>query len=132
MFQAVETYRKENTKKSVNPILDTLKTVVMLLLIATVIISVFALVIDMFKYPEDYDSIAYASFMRDLEHGDEHAMEYYKENYIANDRYLFDGAITMRLMCEKYNLDFDMTYELYKNTDMTAQQFYNRVVRDLV
>ena len=132
MFQAVENYRKENAKKSVNPILDTLKSVVVLLLIITFIISIFVFVVDMFKYPEDHDSIAYASFMRDLEAGDEWAMEYYKENYIANDRYLFDGAITMRLMCEKYDLDFDTIYELYKNTDMTAQQFYNRVVRDLV
>ena len=87
---------------------------------------------DVIQHPERYNTHTRNDLREDLDAGDVEAIEYYKSEYIADDVYLYSGPITFKLMCEKYGLDFDTIYELYKDTDMSAQQFYNRIVKDII
>jgi len=82
---------------------------------------------------EMYDTVARKSFKNDLNNGDEEAIERYKNEYIENDKYLFNGPLTIKLMAEKYDLDSNELYEIYVDSDYdTAQDFYKHYVKDLV
>lgn len=88
----------------------------------TIIIVIF--VVDMFRHYEKYDSVARYQLMLDLEQGDEKAREYYQDNYIKDDLYLFDGNISFDMFADKYNItDKDSVYQEYKNSGLTLNQF---------
>lgn len=91
-------------------------------LVIAIIIIVF--VVDMFKHYEKYDSVARYQLMLGLERGDEEAKEYYQDNYISDDIYLFDGDISFNMFADKYNItDKDSVYQKYKNSGLSLHQF---------
>ena len=87
-------------------------------------ILIIIFVADMFKHYEKYDSVARYQLMLDLERGDTEAIEYYKDNYISDDLYLFDGDISFNMFAEKYNIiDKDSVYQDYKESGLSLHQF---------
>lgn len=91
-------------------------------LVITIIIVIFAS--DVFRHYEKYDSVARYQLMLDLERGDEKAKEYYQDNYISDDIYLFDGDISFNMFADKYGItDKDSVYQEYKNSGLTLNQF---------
>lgn len=88
----------------------------------TILIIIF--IIDMFKHYEKYDSVARYQLMLDLEQGDTEAIEYYKDNYIKDDLYLFDGDISFDMFAEKYNIiDKDTVYQDYKESGLSLNNY---------
>ena len=78
----------------------------------------------MFRHYEKYDSVARYQLMLDLERGDEEAEEYYKDNYISDDLYLFDGDISFNMFAEKYNIiDKDSVYQDYKESGLSLNDY---------
>lgn len=94
----------------------------MFFIVIAILIIIF--IVDMFKHYEKYDSVARYQLMLDLERGDEEAEEYYYDNYVKDDLYLFDGDISFNMFAEKYNIiDKDTVYQEYKNSGLTLNQF---------
>ena len=114
-----KTRKAKNTRKNVkrSRIIGNL-----FFLVITIILVIF--VVDMFRHYEKYDSVARYQLMLDLERGDEKAKEYYQDNYINDDLYLFDGDISFDMFADKYNIiDKDNVYQEYKNSGLTLNQF---------
>ena len=114
-----KTRKTKNTRKNVkrSRIIGNL-----FFLVITIIIVIF--VVDMFRHYEKYDSVARYQLMLDLERGDEKAKEYYQDNYINDDLYLFDGDISFDMFADKYGItDKDSVYQEYKNSGLTLNQF---------
>lgn len=87
-------------------------------------ILIIIFVADMFKHYEKYDSVARYQLMLDLERGDTEAIEYYKDNYISDDLYLFDGDISFNMFAEKYNIiNKDSVYQDYKNSGLSLNDY---------
>lgn len=100
------------------------KRIISRIFFIVIAILIIIFVVDMFKHYEKYDSVARYQLMLDLEKGDEEAEEYYKDNYIKDDLYLFDGDISFNMFAEKYNIiDKDSVYQDYKNSGLTLNQF---------
>lgn len=79
---------------------------------------------------EMFDSISLNNLRGELNNGDKEAIEYYKENFIARNNYVFDGPLTIRLMAEQYGLDYAEVMQQYKNGDYeSAQEFYELVIK---
>lgn len=94
----------------------------MFFIVIAILIIIF--IVDMFKHYEKYDSVARYQLMLDLEKGDEEAEEYYYNNYVKDDLYLFDGDISFNMFADKYNItDKDNVYQEYKNSGLTLNQF---------
>lgn len=111
----MERKNKKNVKK--NRIIGNL-----FFIVVAIIIVIF--VVDMFRHYEKYDSVARYQLMLDLERGDEKAREYYIDNYISDDIYLFDGDISFNMFADKYNItDKDSVYQEYKNSGLSLNQF---------
>lgn len=89
--------------------------------------------IDRLNAPEIYSSTMRADLLRGLESNDPEMLEYYKIAYIDKNIYLFDGPLTFKLMCEKYDLDVKLYTTLYDEAEYTSiQDFYNDIVKDIV
>lgn len=100
------------------------KRIVSRVFFIAIAILIIIFVVDMFKHYEKYDSVARYQLMLDLERGDEEAEEYYYDNYISDDVYLFDGDISFNMFAEKYNIiDKDSVYQDYKDSGLTLNQF---------
>ena len=125
MFKDVEEYRTKSVK-------DDLVQIAKVLIGIILIIVSFAVIIDGIRYPECYMAHARSDFMNDIESGDADAIERYRDKFIEPDRYIYDGPITIKMMCEKYELDYESVWTLYKKSNMTAQDFYNKVISDIV
>lgn len=114
-----KTRKVKNTRKNVKSIGN------LFFLVITIIIVIF--VVDMFQHYEKYDSVARYQLMLDLERGDEKAREYYQDNYINDDLYLFDGDISFDMFADKYGIaDKDSVYQQYKNSGLTLNQFVKK------
>lgn len=99
------------------------KIVKRLLFIVEVIIMV-VFIADMFKHYERYDSVARYRLMLDLEKGNKEAEEYYQDNYIKDDLYLFDGDISFNMFAEKYNIsNKDAVYQDYKDSGLSLNEY---------
>lgn len=94
----------------------------MFFIVIAILIIIF--VVDMFKHYEKYDSVARYQLMLDLEKGDEEAEEYYYNNYVKDDLYLFDGDISFNMFVEKYNIiDKDTIYQDYKESGLSLNDY---------
>lgn len=94
----------------------------MFFIVIAILIIIF--VVDMFKHYEKYDSVARYQLMLDLEKGDEEAEEYYYNNYVKDDLYLFDGDISFNMFAEKYNIiDKDTVYQDYKESGLSLNDY---------
>lgn len=58
--------------------------------ILVLIIALFVITIDVIRFPEWYMSTWRYQLKNDIENGEETAIEYYENTYIANGRILFD------------------------------------------
>lgn len=76
------------------------------------------------KYPEQMSSVERYHFMCDLNDNEEEAIERYEEAYISRDVYLFDGPCTIKMCCKKYNLDYDVISQDYKESNYQSFQEY--------
>ena len=93
------------------------------IIIVIIMVAVFA---DVFKHYERYDTVAKYHLMLDLEKGDSEALEYYKDNYISDDIYLFDGDISFNLFAEKYSIkaeEKDRVKQDYKNSGLSLNEY---------
>lgn len=100
------------------------KKIVSRVFFIAIAILIIIFVADMFKHYEKYDSVARYQLMLDLERGDTEAIEYYKDNYISDDLYLFDGDISFDMFAEKYNIiDKDTVYQDYKNSGLSLNDY---------
>lgn len=100
------------------------KRIVSRIFFIAIAILIIIFVVDMFKHYEKYDSVARYQLMLDLEKGDEEAEEYYKNNYISDDVYLFDGDISFNMFAEKYNIiDKDSVYQDYKESGLSLNDY---------
>lgn len=93
--------------------------------IIAVIIIIF-IAVDFFKHYEKYDSVSRYYLMLDLENGNDEALEYYKDKYISDDIYLFDGDISFDLFAEKYNIEGEekeMVKQDYKNSGLSLNGY---------
>lgn len=107
--------KTRNFKRIVSNIISILIVVVMIVVL-----------IDAFKHYERYDTVAKYHLMLDLEKGDDEALEYYKDKYISDDIYLFDGDISFNLFAEKYNIkgeEKDRVKQDYKNSGLTLNEY---------
>ena len=67
-----------------------MKKLFMLLFVLLVIIPLLLLTVDFIRFPECYLSTWKYQLERDIESGEETAVAYYKNTYLANGRILFD------------------------------------------
>lgn len=91
-----------------------------------IVIIMVAVLADVFKHYERYDTVAKYHLMLDLEKGDSEALEYYKDNYISDDIYLFDGDISFNLFAEKYSIkaeEKDRVKQDYKNSGLSLNEY---------
>jgi len=80
---------------------------------------------------EMYSSVSRYHFMQDLNNNDSEAIERYKNHYIANDKYLFDGPLTIGLMAQKYGIDSNELYNIYVESGYeSAQEFFEDYVQN--
>lgn len=78
---------------------------------------------------EEYSSTMANTLRMELNDGNPEYIEYYKEKFIDNDRYLFDGPKTFELMGEKYGVSGETLMDLYeKSTCESAQEFHDTYV----
>lgn len=100
------------------------KNIISRIFFIVIAILIIIFIADMFKHYEKYDSVAKHQLMLDLERGDEEAEEYYYDNYVKDDLYLFDGDISFNMFAEKYNIiDRDTVYQDYKESGLSLHQF---------
>lgn len=62
----------------------------LLIIILSVLITLFILVVDVIKYPETYFTTWKYQLQEDIKSGDIEAIEYYQEHYISKGRNLFN------------------------------------------
>lgn len=96
------------------------------LLLVLIVFIMVLFISDIYKHYEKYDTVARYHLMLDLEKGDKEALEYYKDNYINEDIYLYDGNISFKLFAEKYNLseeEKETIYKEYKASDLSLNKF---------
>lgn len=106
-----------------------LKVSIVLMVAITIIVMGLAVAKTM-KYPETISAHSIHDFMIELESGNEERLEDYRDRYIENDYYLFNGDITFRLMCEKYDLDIEMMKYMYEKSEYESiQSFFNNVIK---
>lgn len=75
-------------------------------------------------YPEQVSSTQRYHLMNELNRGDEQAIEYYRDRYIARDVYLFDGDLSFSLFVEKYGIiNVDSVYRQYKASGKSLDDF---------
>jgi hypothetical protein len=93
-----------------------------------VLIITVLVVVDFVRFPEAYMTINASQLRNDLNNGDEEAIEYYYENYILNDKYIFDGPTTLNLVARRYNISEDL-YAVYSANNYTS---VNKFIKDYV
>lgn len=99
-------------------------------IIIIAIVSYMGILIHEFvEYPEMYVSHFRHDLLISLESGDEEKIEEYRIRFIENDKYFFDGDLTFKMMCERYNLDYEHTKYMYEQSDYeTIQKFFDNVI----
>ena len=70
------------------------------------------------------------SFMLSLDSGNEEALEHYQKDYIDQHIYLFNGDLTLRMMAEQHNVDYELFKAFYESTELeNLQQFYDEYIK---
>lgn len=108
-------------KRTITKRRNTVTPIIMLL--AIIVMTIF-MVRSISKYPEQYSTIVMNSLRMELNEGNADAIERYKSVYIENDKYLFNGPLTIELCAEKYNLNFDEVYNDFINSGYDNFQNY--------
>jgi len=122
-------YRRQSKKRARYNRVKTIVTNIVIFIAVIAAGSLLMLHID--DNIEVYSSTRNYQFMMDLNNGDREAIERYESHYIARDKYLFNGPLTIELMAEKYNIDFEELYEIYEESGYeSAQKFFKDYVQN--
>ena len=114
--------KKRKTKKLVRSIIA--------LVIIPLILGIFGA--QAISRVEKYSTQAKYQFMQDLESGNEEAMALYKRDYIDKNEYLYNGDITLKLMAEKFNIDFEVLKSFYNTTSLESlQELHDKYLVDI-
>lgn len=99
----------------------------MAVIVASLITMIY-LFIETLMMPE----LCFTTFKNDLRiqcnAGNVECIMRYKDVYISKDKYIFNGPLTIRLMAEKYGLDYDDLYYEYSTSGLSAQKFFNKYI----
>lgn len=86
--------------------------------------AVYSTAMSFIYYPEEVSSTARYQLKMGLNNGDIEDINRYNMVYIANDKYLFDGPVTISACCDKYGLDYNFIYEDFQNSNYRSFQEY--------
>lgn len=104
--------------------------IITIIVILISMMSVGTIIYDIGRFPEKYSTSDKYQLMMSLNKGDTDALYYYEDRYIANDIYLYDGPLTVKLCCEKYGYDFDTVYEDFDKSDYDSfQKYFDRELK---
>lgn len=123
------------TNRHLNPKIVKFGKYIIAILIATIILNIGYTAYTAFENTPDevYDSMSRNVLKLKLNDRDPEAIEYYKDNFIARNDYIFNGPLTITLMAQQYGLNVEAMLHQYEYGDYeSAQIFFETYVRDLV
>ena len=121
------TMKRRMVRKNKNNWVKTIFKIAAVGIVSAILINQAIYLVD---HDEKFCSTSRYQLMLKLQDGDELALKHYKENYIEDHIYLYNGIITMRLMSEQFNVNFDLLKEAYAASDaQSLQEFYDDYIK---
>lgn len=111
-----------------------IKKIVCCLCTGFVIAGCFCFVCDLIVHYEKYNSVAKYHLLLDINNNNTEAINFYNENYIKDDIYLFDGEKTFDLFTNKYNITGnkkEFLYNEYLKSGMSLQKFIDNYKKNI-
>jgi hypothetical protein len=89
-------------------------------------------VVDFIRFPLSYDSVGAYQLKQDVEKGNQYSVNYYRTLYVNQGKYLFNGPITFRLICDKHDVETEKClalYSQYKSSKLSLETFEKRFIK---